>query len=156
MIWRGIALTSIGLISGVAGLWAADRDVPVAVRKVEVVTPVVAPGGQVKVAYHVERHRSCAVKIERLLFDHDKVRITLEDINYAAPPGPLGQDEYVTAVTIPRTIAQGSARYKVITRYECNVFHRLWPIVVQAADVQFEVRGPPTPGQLPIEIVPRN
>jgi hypothetical protein len=156
-LWRILVLIATGALAATAGLWASDRTSPTQVIIARAETPVVAPGGVLKIHYEVFRLRSCAVRVDRLLFDADRVRVSLEDQEFAGAPGPLGHDSYTTTITIPRSFAQGPGRYTAISRYECNLLHKAWPIVVGGVDVEFMVSGDPAPGaQLPIEIVPRN
>lgn len=151
---QGLVLLVIGGISGVLGLWVQDTSPPLASLQVAPVQKIVAPGETLKIRYEVERYRSCASRIDRILLDSERIRFTLEDLDYAAAPGPLGRDTFVTDVPIPRAFSQGPAIYRVISRYECNLLHRLWPIVL-TRDIAFEVRGPPPVGPLPIPIEPK-
>lgn len=150
---QGLVLLVIGGVSAIVGLWVQDTSPPIAPMSVTPVQSIVAPGETLRIRYDVERYRSCASRIDRILLDSDKIRFTLEDLDYAAAPGPLGRDTFITDVPIPRGFSQGPAVYRVITRYECNLLHRVWPIVLMR-DIPFEVRGPAPIEALPIPIEP--
>lgn len=142
MIWRVGTLSMVALTFGTFGMFIADRTPPTTVYDVQVLTPQVPPGGTLKVKYTVYRARSCATQVERILFDHQRVRHALEDLEFKAAPGPLGTDSYISAVPIPNTFTRGEARYRVLTTYRCNPVHSIWPITVLTADETFDVTGP--------------
>lgn len=142
MIWRIGTLAIVGITFGTLGMFMADRTPPTIVYAVDVLTPQVPPGGQLKVEYTVNRARSCATNVERILFDAQRVRVPLEDMEFKAAPGPMGPDKYISAVSIPTGFARGEAKYRVLTTYRCNPIHALWPITVLTADVSFDVTGP--------------
>ena len=141
--------------AGVMGVWVSDRDPPISLISVTAMNESIQPGGQLRVSYSVRRFRSCGVHIDRLLFDANAERYVLEDIDFAAAPGPLGDATYTVGINIPRRFAEGVGRYQVITRYECNPLHNFSPIVVTGPLITFTVKGPPTPmDQSPRETTP--
>lgn len=151
--WQIAALLFVGVAFGIVGTWTADATPPVTTLSATAVSQTVAPGEMLRVHYELDRARSCAVRLDRVLYDANRVRATLEDLDYAASPGAMGRDSYTVMVPVPRTFSQGPARYVVISSYQCNVMHRLWPIVTRA-EVPFEVRGPPVSEGLPILVTP--
>jgi hypothetical protein len=154
MIWRAITFTTIAFISGTLGFWTADKEAPTRINRVEVLDNAVPPGGTVRIRYHVNRVRSCPVQIDRILYDAQRSRTTLEDLTFAASPGPLGDDAYIVQLRVPNSFVEGPATYQTIARYECNPLQRLWPIIVQAPGVAFNVVGPPVPSVPRIMIDP--
>lgn len=155
MMWRTLALALVGAASGTLGLWASDREPPV-VRTANPVAleGVVPPGGSLGVRFSVFRKRSCAVKVERMLFDASDVRYPLEDLAFSGELAGLGNSVYTSKIAIPRSFSQGPARYRTVSTYTCNLVHRLWPIVMPASEVAFKVWGDPVPLELPIKITP--
>lgn len=155
MIWRVVTFATAGLIASTLGYWANDREPPTRLISAEVVTKSVPPGGELRIRYKIERLRSCRMHIDRVLFDHEKVRRDLEDVDYAAAPGSLGDQIYVMSLTIPRNAALGEARFRTITTYYCNPLHSYFsPIIAVDEMVVFEIAGDPS-DEGPIEVIPR-
>ncbi len=142
MMWRVGTLVVIGSVFGTLGMWANDRTPPTAVISAEPTASSVAPGGILEIEYKVIRTRSCATKVERMLFDSRRVRHVLTDLEFEAAPGPLGPDKYTSVLPIPAHFARGEGRYRAVTSYRCNPLHALWPIPAMTADVSFDVVGP--------------
>lgn len=136
-----ISIVVLGVFAGWLGVLTGDRDVPTTVYRTEVLALRPWPGGEVQIRYFVKRHQSCATYVQRTLFDSQQLRIPLPSREFAASPGPVGEDSYLVSVPIPEGVALGPANYRVITTYVCNFIHNLWPIVVVAKDVGFEI-GP--------------
>lgn len=135
--WRGSVFLSLGAVGLATGSWVADRTPPTVVLSATQIGQVV-PGGQLRVRYIVERYRSCAFTVDRVLFDGKEVRLDLPDLTWKAAPGPLGRDEYTVLVDIPDDFAPGPSIYRTVISYECNVLHKLWPIITRG-EVRFEV-----------------
>lgn len=155
MIWRIVTFATAGLISATLGYWANDREPPTRIISAEAVEHTVQPGGELHVRYKVERLRSCRMHIDRILYDASQIRRDLEDVDYAAAPGPVGEQMYIVSITIPRNTARGEARYKVITTYFCNPLHNYFsPIVSVNETIVFNVAGEPS-DEGPIEVIPR-
>lgn len=142
--WQTSFLVLFGAISMLSGMWISDRTPPVTILSATAVQPSVAPGDLLKVHYELDRARSCHGHFDRVLYDSGRLRATLDDLDYGAPPGAMGRDGYTVTIPIPRSFAPGPARYVVISSYRCNLLHRLWPIVTRA-EVPFEVGGAPLP-----------
>lgn len=143
MITRALVIAPSALVGGVLGLWIADREPPVASTVQQVVNEPIRPGAELLVRYTVVRYRSCASQVDRLLSDAQGVRYVLDDLEFKAAPGPLGEATYTSPVPIPRTFGQGVGRYRVSVTYICNPVHRLWPITVQSREIAFMVEGAP-------------
>jgi hypothetical protein len=152
-MWRITAILLFGVLTGLSGflgLWIADRDPPIALNNSRVMTPVVEPGGQLKVRYGVYRFRSCATHIDRWIFSGEaKVRTTLDDVDYQSSPVPLGPADFVAVVDIPKRIEPGPAVYRIAATYVCNPLHRIWPVKTAPPEIHFEIRVPDL--QIPIE-----
>lgn len=156
LIWKLAISIPLLFFSAVLGLWVADRDPPTAVISVTPLSDTVQPGGQLRILYNVRRFRSCAVHIDRLLFDAGGERYVLEDEEFAGAPGPLGDATYTVGVNIPRRFAEGPGRYQAITEYVCNPLHHISPIVATGAPTTFTVKGPAVSSDVPpLEIIPQ-
>lgn len=156
MIWRIITVATFGTIGALLGFWSTDREPPTRFIRTEVLTPVIQPGGELRIRYEVQRLRSCKTHVDRVLFDADRVRRDLDDIDYAAAPGPLGESTFILSINIPRNFAQGVGTYKTIFSYSCNPIQANYPIIVPAETIQFTVKGEPKEdGSAPIEVIPR-
>lgn len=144
-IFRAIALMAISLIGGIIGYWSTDTVPPVVVGSAEPTTPVVAPGGTLKIRFQIERQKSCSSTIERILLDGDRVRFVFDEISFHAAAGPLGHDSYAMLVKIPQDAAPGQAQFRMINTFYCNPIHRIfWPITATAPLVDFIIAGEPT------------
>lgn len=150
--WIAIACIAAG--SGVLGLWASERNPPQVVLSAKVAEVTVAPGGLMHVAFEGERYRPCAIKIDRILYDAQHVRSTLEDVEMASTGAP-GRFAVVVPISVPRSFAEGTAIYHTIASYRCNLLHALFPII-EVLDVPFEIRGPNLPVVPPVEVEPAN
>ena len=146
-------LCVIGTMCGCTGYWVSDRESPTRIVDVKIDDPVVAPGGLLTMHYDVSRIKSCAVKIDRILYDSQRVRVALEDLDFGGAPGPMGNDTYTVKVGVPRVFAPGPATYQTVSRYVCNPLHNLWPVVVIGQPVPFMVAGDPVPAAM-VQVAP--
>lgn len=128
------------------GSWTVDRRTPVDFNQSLVETPVVAPGGILRVHYQVTRHRNCSVHIEQVLFDENGGRYPMPDTVFVVDPGPLGEDAYSVLIPVPSFFQPGQARFRSARAYYCNPLQRFldWPVVLppfegKANDVPFKV-----------------
>jgi len=159
-------LFTIGVLSAVVlGYWTQDRDIPVELGNIRASTAYVSPGGTLRIHIEANRNRNCRVHLEHTIFDGLNGRHTLPDDDFIIDPGPLGKDVYEIVLTVPRTAAEGSARYRSNRAYYCNPLQRIlgWPIVSPpfestVNDVPFQIIGPaiPTPVQLRPEYNPQD
>jgi hypothetical protein len=155
MIWRLAVAIPVLFFSAVLGMWAEDRDPPSQAISAQVLTETIRPGDQLRILYTVRRWRSCQIKIDRLLFDAAGERYVLEDLDFSASPGALGEATYTVGITIPRRFAAGAGRYRAVSTYICNPLHHIWPIIGPAPEVEFHVSGDPLPADvLPVEVSP--
>lgn len=148
MIMRAIALTMVGcgflvafVVAGILGAFVADRSPPITVILSEIITPVVAPGGDLRLRFTLARARSCATHVDRVMRDSAGNREILDDVDLRASPGALGTDTFITSIKVPLTFVPGPALYVATTQYRCNLVHELWPITVPPREIGFTV-GP--------------
>lgn len=156
MLFRIFTFGVAGVIGVTLGSWAIEREPATVMRRMEVITPEVQPGGRLRIHYFVTRYKDCMIKIDRSIHDSQKVRYVLPDLDFTRGPGPLGEDDYVSETVVPNTLAEGPAFYRATTRYQCNPLHRFWPIVVGPIDLYFTIKGEPLPMPVvvPVETVP--
>lgn len=156
MIFRIVTFSTAGVVGITLGMWAIEREPSTVMRRMEVVTPEVQPGGRLRIHYYVTRYKDCMIRIDRSIHDSQKVRYVLPDLDFTKAPGPIGEDDYVSETVIPNTLAEGPAYYRAITRYQCNPLHRFWPIVTGPTDLHFIIKGEPipTPVIVPAETLP--
>jgi len=135
----GVTLILLAFWSGMFGLWAASREPPSVILRVEVVTPRVPPGGTLEARYTVLRKDLCQTTIERSLTDSAGTRHLMPSQFFSIEPGPIGDDVYVSPAAVPIDAAPGPARYQVIASYSCNPLHVFWPIVEVMPAVVFTI-----------------
>lgn len=149
MIMKLIAffvLIVVSAISGLVGLSIADRRLPATFREVQAITPIVPPGGMMKIQQTVVRDRSCHVLIERLLYDGENARTIFPTAELSASPGPLAEPErYISMATVPATAAPGDARLVRIMSYTCNLWHKIAGPIVNVDTVKFRIETKPPP-----------
>lgn len=145
MIWRFAVGGVVMFTAAVLGTWVSDREPPTAIVAVDVMTPTVPPGGELRINYRLHRWRAdCAIHADRVIIDSRRAQYSLPDVDFAASPSQrTGEDSTTSIVPIPPNIAQGLAEYRAITTFVCNPSHRIWPIKRNGSAVQFNVSGPP-------------
>ncbi len=126
--------------AGYLGMWVADRDTPVEIRAQRVITPEVLPGNSLTMEYEVNRIRHCRSRVERTIYDGQKVRHVLGD-NERNASEPLGPGTFRTTPRVPEIAAPGEALYYVASSYVCNPTHLIWPIVVIQPEATFTIRA---------------
>lgn len=143
MIWRLAAYIGFGLTAGIVGMWMSERTPPVDVLNSQVLTPIVRPGGDLRVQYEAYRRANCRSRFQRTYRDYDNARYALDDIDIWLSPAPIGRDQYVSVIPISPRAAQGQAGFRAITVYICNPLHHIWPIVQIASELSFVIGGEP-------------
>ena len=136
---RSLGLVLAMFFAGVLGYWVTDHDPPLRLLKREVLTPSVTAGGMLRIRNTIDLFRRCAANNTRVLFDSEKVRYALPGEEFAVFPGKLGQFSYVVEVPIPAAAASGRAEITLISQFECNITHKLWPVTLVSDPVTFEV-----------------
>lgn len=139
MMFRAVFYGTAALVGATLGLWTIEREPPVVTLRTELSTPTVAPGGDLKIKLTVRRTKSCVTHVDRMLFDAEKARFPLPDLDYKKAPGPLGDDTYMTVIPVPEQMGEGPALYRSISSYQCNLVHLLWPVSLEPIDVPFVV-----------------
>jgi len=137
---RMTVLVMMGVVAGLLGVWAGDRNPATDSLLAEARPPDVEPGGLLHVAYEFRRYRLCPRDTQRTIFDGRTVRF---DLGTQSRPlsGPVGKDAYVQPVQVPETASPGPARYRVIITDYCNPLHRIWPLK-KVIDVPFTIVPP--------------
>lgn len=137
MIVRFFFVCSLGAIAflfGMFGLWVADRDVPVVAVQSQLINNDLGPGQIARVRINGYRIRSCHTIVERYIEDSTATRFTYPDIDYINP-GPPGHFETFIEIAMPQRINPGLATLKTNAAWECNPFHRIWPITDRQPDI---------------------
>lgn len=124
---------------GTAAVWATDRDPPVTINEVKVLTPIVQQDGDFIISYDLERQQVCQTEAQRTIFDGANVEIDyLPDRREAF--GPVTKHDVKSVkVHVPLSATPGTARYRVVAVYRCNPLHQIWPIVRVLVDQYFTI-----------------
>lgn len=133
-------IVMIGWI-GVIAYWAQDTAPPFELHNYTVQNA--PPGGTIIIRANVTRHldRKCSVEYSRSLVDYynirhpiDQASLTHEGLSDLDRTNP---NMLYTPVVVPTGTAIGPARLVVPQRYECNPWHRYFPIsVITKFDVE--------------------
>jgi hypothetical protein len=153
MMWR-IGLSAVLLFGAAAlGMWINDREPPNTVLSVDVLTPTVRPGTELRILYHVQRWRTdCAVHVDRVLYDSRNASFPVPDVDFAASPSAkTGADSVMTIIYIAPNMAEGKARFRSVSTFRCNPMHNIWPIKRESPEIIFNVAGF---AELPTVILP--
>jgi hypothetical protein len=142
MMWRIATFATVGTIFGVVGLWIGDREAPTRITEAKVENSPVKRNGEFVVVFNAFRIKDCASRVERSMFDAQRVRYTYEDLHFENSPGPIGvPDEYRVRLRVPEGSARGEARFRSQALYYCNPLHRLWPIKGEVIIASFDIVG---------------
>lgn len=135
--WEAPLYKSLAIAAGVLLLyWTWDRSPPITLvnDQAEGETRV---GGELTIRSEVIRHRrDCKTKVEQMVIDGGRYRHVLDDLEFAAAPGPLGRDIYRRTVKLRSNSIPGESVFRIIISWRCNVLHEIWPIV-QTSEVPF-------------------
>lgn len=153
MFWRTITLIAAGTLSGVLGYWAADRELPVRVTDTVLLTPVVAPGQELRIRVYGFRHKSCRSVFQRLYRDGEGARFIHDDVDIRLSTSNLGQDNWVVPLPISVTAKPGRGIFRMLTQYYCNPLHYIFPLIDMQPPMEFKIEGEPE--REVIETVPR-
>lgn len=111
--------------------WGVDTSPAIAVDKVDVVTPEVARGGNLKVRYHTTFYRRCSGKAMRYIEDAagrptEAAAYEFRDgIGRNGQPVPLDNPQWITVeATIPDAAPPGAALYQNVSDFYCNPLQR--------------------------------
>jgi hypothetical protein len=141
MIQRSVTfITCIvgGMIGGWLGWMASERTSPVRYYSTEVLNRP-KPTTALRVKHNVWRDKACRTTVYRLIFDKEKHRFVVPDIEFPAGVLPVGDDTFVTMVPISQEAEAGPAVYRVVRLYRCNILHWIWPIEDGPHDIAFTI-----------------
>lgn len=140
------ALANIGYYLGICGMLGflvaqgLDHTPPIEVLSTTVVTPVVEPGGRLKVRYDLNRLRTCSTDKSWAIIDgQDEVR-WFGPVHIPAP-GPVGHETNTYETRVPEDAAPGHARLRISLSWSCanNYLQKVMPITENLPDVPFEI-----------------
>lgn len=130
----GLALSPALLI------YLYNENPPVTYTQRKVLTPVVAPGGTLKIRISSDVGDDCTAVVYRTIVDSAGVQT-----NYAGERRPMETD-YTIEMTVPLGAAPGPAFYKPRLDWQCNVIQAIWPRTVYQRQLEFEIA--PSDGQM--------
>lgn len=119
---------------------ALDRTPPLTAN-VEIVTPLVKPGGKLAMRVEIVRHRICQSKITFRIYDGES-KLTIVEMPWAEAAGGIGVDRpFVRQITLPKEATAGDAAVRIERAYRCpnNFFHQRWPITDTSPDLLFKI-----------------
>lgn len=125
-ILKVLFFAAVGVMTAVLALWTVDRSPTLQVVSAHATKPV-RPGGQLEVAYRVNRFRLCDRQVFREIIDGAGFRHIL-GIQPNPVPNPLGFDSYTSLIAVPLTAQPGLGKYRVTVENYCNPLHYMWPI----------------------------
>ena len=125
---------------------ALDRQPPVRMRRVTLLSPTVAAGEPVRVAYAVSRLRTCETDVNWSVYDGAQEIHRFGPLHVAAAGLP-GEDEFVHAWPTPGNAAPGRGKLRVVLAFACpgNYLQAIYPVTVVLPDVPVDIT-PPRPG----------
>lgn len=124
------------------GYWFSDHDDPVIISKIDVVTPHVPPGGELKLRVHIYRLRNdCSYVETRSFIGADLVirNYVLEEQRQGQLLGAAPPEE--RSIRIPLGMPPGPAEYASTLSFSCgnNPLHGFNPIIIGPLRVMFTV-----------------
>ena len=137
-----LTLVCLAILSGAGAIayWTLDREVPVEVQQIEVLTPEVKPGGSLLIRQRLDYIRECPAHVDRGVYDSATHREFLPDIDYERTPQGLGIHTVTFEVNVPKFFVPGPATYRARPVYTCNILQRAyWPITRPETVVGFRI-----------------
>jgi len=107
----------------------------------KVLTPVVAPGGNLRIKISSDVTKNCTATVFRSIVDSSGVQTA-----YTAESRPLETD-YIVEITVPLGAAPGPAFYAARLEWQCNMVQAIWPRLIIQRQIGFDIA--PADGQLP-------
>ena len=151
-IWSKITnfiFIGIAVFLGVLfGKWIGFREFPASVLERKVITQTVQPGGELHIRLKVDRRQQCDVRVVRYFQFSDTSRKQIVQ-NYEAGFGPIGGDEYILKLDVPRNAPRGEAYLWSQGQSICNVLEYVFPTMGPVSIDRFGVAGPVVP-ELPV------
>lgn len=132
-------LAVVGALAWLASQ-AIDRQPPVIIRSITLLTPKVAVGDPVRVDYALTRLRTCETDMTWSVYDGAGEIHRFGPVHVVAP-GPPGQDQFVHAWTTPGDAAPGLGRLRVALAFSCpgNYLHAIYPVISILPDLPIEI-----------------
>ena len=147
--------------------WAMDQSPAIEVDAFRVITPQVARGGSLEVAYHTTFFRRCSGDGNRFFVDAAGVAIPAERYSFRngigrnGQPVPLDNPQWMTIkATIPAQATPGIATYQNVSDFFCNPLQRYlqrgikfaYPLIrFQVTDAPIMAAQPPLTAFLPTQ-----
>lgn len=128
-------------IAAPATFMVLDRSLPTTVTGVSVETLHVLPGGDLTLAFTIDRKRTCSVTTTGLLIDSSGAETDFAPRLFQAT-GPVGVWNRDYVQKLPDGVVAGPARFILYASYVCNPVHAFWPITHVNADVRFIIDDP--------------
>lgn len=119
---------------------ALDRQPPVQVRNVTLLTPSVTSGEPVRVSYDVVRRRTCETDVSWSIYDGAQEIHRYGPLHVAAPGLP-GLDSFVHAWPTPSDASPGRGRLRVVLAFACpgNYLQAIYPVTLVLPDLSIEL-----------------
>ena len=147
--------------------WAMDQSPAIEVDAFRIVTPQVARGGSLEVAYHTTFFRRCSGDGNRFFVDAAGVSIPAERYSFRdgigrnGQPVPLDNPQWMTIkATIPAQATPGAATYQNVSDFFCNPLQRYlqhgikfaYPLIrFRVTDAPIMAAQPPLTAFLPLQ-----
>ena len=139
-----VALCILAFWSGLAGYWTAEREPPLRVDDIQVLTPTVHAGEKLRVQSTVSRSGPCELTVGRVIIDSDRVLFRIESDFYPAGRSEVGSAEtFIQKTPVPRAAQIGPARLRETLVHVCNPIHRIWPVTQRLPDMLFYIEAVP-------------
>lgn len=121
-----------------------DRDPPVIIHKATVLTPRIAPGDAIRVAYDITRRRTCQTDLTWSLYDG------AQEIHWFGPvhvdaAGLPGSESFVRSWPTPVNAASGPGKLRVVIAFQCpgNYLQTLYPVTLILPDLPVQIEAKP-------------
>lgn len=129
----------LALIAGLYVIlaWTFDNELPYDIEGIKVLTPVVAPGEEFRLALNIHKTRNCQGTVTRTLGGACGNR----DILTTPTTLGIGRFDYELHFLVPTDVLDGGicvARVRVT--YSCNAWQQLFPVNFFMPEVPFTVR----------------
>lgn len=147
--------------------WAVDRAPPIEIVSGSITPNPAAPGDTIDVQLVVREYNACSGTVFRRIIDsagivhaYDETPATYRwVIPRSADNKPV---VFSRTLVLPKTLAQGPAKYSPIVRWWCNPIQWLFPVQITQTPIDFEIGSPhlatdtPLPRARPSSEIVRN
>ena len=133
--WLSVTAALAWLMSQVV-----DRRPPVVIHEARLLTPVIAAGDPVRVAYDLTRERTCETDVTWSLYD-GATEIHRFGPQHVAAPGLPGPETFVHAWPTPTDAAPGEGKLRVVLAFACpgNYLQALYPVTLVLPDLAVRI-----------------